>query len=155
METIFTSLISQIKNPWQYVFIGIFWSCIIYFNINREYTMPIIVWCMGVAYIFDLIIKYIKGKIDSHKYNKIILFNLLHMNEEEKTFIKYCLCNNIQTLAINGITYLSLCSSLNQKMIAHSPIGVSSLDDIPLTIPSNVWNIICKNKYKIFPEMKK
>ena len=36
MEAILTSLISQLKNPWQYICVGLIWSSILYFGIDKQ-----------------------------------------------------------------------------------------------------------------------
>ena len=49
MDAILTSIISQLKNPWQYICVGVAWGYIIYFDINREYLAPATLCAMGVA----------------------------------------------------------------------------------------------------------
>lgn len=153
MENILASLISQIKNPWQYICVGAVWIYITYFDINKEYLVSVSLCAMGGAYIINNIIKFIFDKIILHKWKKQILFNLLHMNSEEKSVIWYCFSNNIQTTNINGLYEgMSVWNSLSQKYIAARPAGTHSMKDLPITITSFVWEIIEKNKSKIFAE---
>ena len=153
METILTSLITQLKNPWQYLCVGCVWSCIIYFDLNKEYLIPASLCAMGVAYIIRQIIKFIFDKITLYRWKKQVLFNLLHMNPEEKSIIWHCFSNNIQTANINGLyDGMSAWNSLSQKCIAVRPTGAHSMQNLPITITSPVWGIIEKNKKEIFAE---
>lgn len=153
MDAILTSIISQLKNPWQYICVGVAWGYIIYFDINREYLAPATLCAMGVAYIIRQIIKFIFDKITLYKWKKQVLFNLLHMNPEEKSIIWHCFSNNIQTTNINGLyDGMSAWYSLSQKYIAVHPAGAHSMKDLPITITSPVWEIIKKHKNEIFAE---
>lgn len=153
MEAILTPLISQLKNPWQYVCVGVAWGYIIYFDINREYLAPATLCAMGIAYIIGQTIKFISKKITLYKWKKQVLFNLLHMNPEEKSIIWHCFSNNIQTTNINGLyDGMSAWYSLSQKYIAVRPAGAHSMKDLPITITSSVWEIIKKHKNEIFVE---
>lgn len=145
IETILTPLISQIKNPWQYICAGIVWSCIIYFNINKESLVPALLCAMGGAYIINGISKFIFDQIILYKRKDKILFNLLHMNAEEKAVIWHCFSYNIQTININGLYEgMSVWNSLSQKGIVLRPAGAHNINDLPMTIISPVWEIIEK-----------
>lgn len=153
MENLLTSLFSQIKNPWQYICVGGAVGGIIYFNINREYIVPASMCAIGGAYIINNIIKFIYDKITLHQWKKQILFNLLHMNVEEKDVIWNCFSHNTQTTNINGLyDGMAVWHSLSQKCIAIRPAGAHSMNSLPITITSVVWEIIEKNKKEIFPE---
>ena len=156
METILASLITQLKNPWQYICVGLVWSGVLYFDIDKQYLYPAILCSLGLAYIiqtlFDKIFYWIKMK----KKHESILFNLLHMNEEEKKFIGYCFSNNIQTCSLNMLYQNSaIWNTLPQKGIALRPSGVIQADALPLSIPENVWKLIEKHADEIFKDFKK
>ncbi len=153
METILPSLITQLKNPWQYICVGAVWGCIVYFDINREYLIPALLCAMGIAYTINAITKRILDQIIRHKWKTQVLFNLLHMNAEEKSVIWYCFSHNIQTTNIDGLNNgLSVWHSLAQKYIVIRPAGTHVMNDLPITITPSVWELIKKNKKKIFVE---
>ena len=64
METILTSLITQLKNPWQYICVGAVWSGVLYLGIDTKYLYSAILCSLGLAYIiqtiFDKIFYWIK-----------------------------------------------------------------------------------------------
>lgn len=156
METILSSLIQQVKNPWQYILVGGVHIVLIYYKVDKQYFVWSSAFCMGIAYLFELIMQviknYVKEKLFYFKNRKNILFNLLHMNVEEKRFIKECFFNNIQTYEINGM-YNQIYKTLPAKNIAFCPSGQVLMNQIPITIPIYVWNIIKKHQKEIFPEI--
>lgn len=153
METIFASLITQFKNPWQYICVAAIWAGFLYFAIDTKYLYPAILCSLSIAYILQTIMNECITWFKIKKLNKSILFNLLHMNEDEKKFIGYCFFNNIQTCSLsmlhqNGAVW----NTLPQKGIALRPSGVVQADALPLSIPENVWKLIEKHQKEIFAE---
>ena len=155
METIFTSLIAQIKNPWQYICVGRVWCGVLYFGMDKQYLLPCIIASLGFAFIFKEVSSYFLVLLKIQKYKKNILFYLTHLNSGEKRVLSKCFFSNIQTISINGLYGdMSLWSSLIDKGIAEKPIGRYSMESLPLTISENVWKIIEKNADIIFAEYK-
>ena len=151
METILTSLITQLKNPWQYICVGAVWSGVLYFGIDKQYLYSAILCSLGLAYIIQTIFDKIFYWIKLKKKNETILFNLLHMNEEEKDFIGYCFSKNIQTYSVSILYQNStIWNTLPQKGIALRPSGFTKYDSLPLSIPENVWKLIEKHADEIF-----
>ncbi len=156
METILTSLITQLKNPWQYICVGAVWSGVLYLGIDTKYLYSAILCSLGLAYIIQTIFDKIFYWIKIKKKNESILFNLLHMNKEEKDFIGYCFSNNIQTYSVSILYQNStIWNTLPQKGIALRPSGFAKYDSLPLSIPENVWKLIEKHADEIFKGLNK
>lgn len=153
MEAILTSLITQLKNPWQYICVGVVWGSVVYFDINREYLVPALICSLGIAYIIQTIFNKISYWFKIKKKNNSILFNLLHMNNDEKEFVGYCFSNHIQTYSVNVLYQNStIWNTLPQKGIALRPSGFAKYDSLSLSIPENVWKLIEKHQNEIFAE---
>lgn len=153
METILTSLITQIKNPWQYICVGLVWCGVLYFGMDKQYLLPCIIASLGFAFVFKEVSSYFLVLLKMQRYKKNILFYLTHLNSDEKQVLSKCFFSNIQTISINGLyENMSLWSSLIDKGIAEKPIGRYSMESLPLTISENVWKIIEKNADIIFAE---
>lgn len=153
MENIITSLISQIKNPWQYICIGFVWCAILYLNIEEKYTIPAILITIGIAAFIQKIVNYALDFIDDKQIEKEILFNLMHMNNMERSFVYHCFSNNTQTASFSMFSNAgTIWNTLPQKGIAFKSIGIQSTEALSLTIPSYVWRIIKKHQKEIFSE---
>ena len=153
METILTSLITQLKNPWQYICVGLVWCGVLYFGMDKQYLLPCIIASLGFAFVFKEVSSYFLVLLKMQRYKKNILFYLTHLNSDEKQVLSKCFFSNIQTISINGLyENMSLWSSLIDKGIAEKPIGRYSMESLPLTISENVWKIIEKNADIIFAE---
>ena len=153
MENIITSLISQIKNPWQYICIGFVWCSILYLNIEEKYTIPAILITIGIAAFIKKIVNYVLDFIGDKQIEKEILFNLMHMNNMERSFVYHCFSNNIQTASFEILSRGgTIWNTLPQKRIAVKPSGIQTMEALSLTIPSYVWKIIEKHQKEIFTE---
>ena len=151
MENIITSLISQIKNPWQYICIGFVWIGILYLNIEEKYTIPAILITIGAATFIQKIVNCVLEFIYEKRIEKEILFNLIHMNDIERSFVYHCFSNNIQTASFEILSQGgTIWNTLPQKRIAVKPSGIQSMEALSLTIPSYVWKIIEKHQKEIF-----
>ena len=129
METILTSLITQIKNPWQYICVGLVWCGVLYFGMDKQYLLPCIIASLGFAFVFKEVSSYFLVLLKMQRYKKNILFYLTHLNSDEKQVLSKCFFSNIQTISINGLYEdMSLWSSLIDKGIAEKPIGRYSME---------------------------
>ena len=145
METIVTSLITQLKNPWQYICFAIAWFCILYFKINSDYLLPASILSLPCGYFLSNVSQYVVFKYRQKQKEKDILFHLNHLNPYEREFIKQCINDNTQTRLVD-IFRGGIVSSLQSKLIAFVPRGTNDVRTIPLTIPNNVWKLIQKNR---------
>ena len=91
METILTSLITQLKNPWQYICVGLIWSALLYFNLEKQYLIPFILISLGLAYLLEKIITslIIPPFLSIKRYfsNKKLLKTLKNCSDDEKDFL--------------------------------------------------------------------
>ena len=105
MEAILTPLISQLKNPWQYICVGLIWSSILYFGIDKQYLIPFIIASLGIAYlieqIYTKIIRTIFQKIKNYFVSKKILKTLKNCSSEEKDFLYNRVYENNNELQID------------------------------------------------------
>ncbi len=153
METILTSLVAQLKNPLQYICVGIVWFFLLYLDSNTHYIFPLILLSIGTAYILEKLFGWIKEKYKKHRYKKQILFTLSYLNNFERDFIIKCIKSNSQTVLVDALKG-GIISSLKSKTIAYTS-GLNDAYAVPLTIYPEVWKIIMNNKNIIFKKKRK
>lgn len=146
-------LISQLKNPWQYVCIGTGFACVLYFKIDNQWLFSIFPLAMALAYFCKKVTDFICLKKEIRKRRKKILFNLLHLNDIEREILAKAFFSGEQTMKFNALEDLELFgawNSLSQKGVGVKHTGVSLIASLTLTIPQYVWEIIEENQNEIF-----
>lgn len=149
MTDFLTPLISQIKNPWQYLFVGCTWFYVIYNKINDKYLFSVFFISMGAAWIWKSIIDWILDKIKQHKLKKELEFSLMNLNSYERDILKELFKKHNQScdLDINSPGVWSLNS---KNIIRISKIdSISKNDIVSITVSKDVWKMIQKNAHEI------
>lgn len=180
METILTSLITQLKNPWQYICVGAVWSGVLYFGIDKQYLIPFVIASLGFAYLLEQIltkiILVIFHKIKAYFVANKMLETLKNCTAEEKAFLYNRVYENGNELTIDinsdsyfykmepffgAITYNLYRKSFDTK----EKIGlflrqlekkqiIKNFGNQSMTIPVPVWNVLVKHADEIFEDFK-
>ncbi|MBR5129870.1 MAG: hypothetical protein IKV03_01410 [Alphaproteobacteria bacterium] len=183
METILTSLITQLKNPWQYICVGAVWCAVLYFNLDRQYLAPLIITSLGFAYLFEKLLTKIMlslfKKIKDFFVNKNLLKTLKNCTPEEKDFLYSRIYENDNELSIEmnydsyfykkkqmskfggGFTFNLYKKQFNTKekvikflrQLENKKI-IQCHGNRSMIIPTPIWNILVKNADIIFGEKK-
>ena len=180
MEPIFTSLITQLKNPWQYICVGVVWSGILYFNIDKQYLVPFIIVAFGLAYLFEKILNKIVIpiclKIKNFCIAMRLLYVLKHCSPEEKEFLYSRVYQNGNELQIDinhdnyfykqkkdayEYEFYLYKKDFNTKekvikflrQLENKKI-ITNFGNQSMVIPVFVWNVLVKNADKIFKNLK-
>lgn len=178
METILTSLITQLKNPWQYICIGAVWYAVLHFNLDRQYLTPLIITSLGFSYILEqIIIKIISPVfhgIKDYFVTKRILKTLKNCTPEEKDFLYNRVYENGNELQIDmnsdayfykqderTTTYHLVCYKrvfdTKSKVIKflrqlEKKKIIKNFGNQHMIIPERVWDILIKNANEIFKD---
>ena len=181
METILTSLITQLKNPWQYICVGVVWSGILYFGIDKQYLIPVVIASLGFAYLLEQIttkiVLVIFRKAKDYFVAKKILGTLKNCTSEEKAFLHNRVYENGNETQIDmnddgyfykreevGFGY-KLCLykrnfGTKEKVIKflrclEKKQIIKNFGNQSMIIPVPVWNVLVKNADEIFKDFKK
>lgn len=179
MEAILTSLITQLKNPWQYICVGAVWCAVLYFNLDRQYLAPLIITSLGFAYLFEKLLTKIMlslfKKIKEFFVNKNLLKTLKNCTAEEKDFLYNRLYENDNERSIEmnrdsyfykekqtsqfgyPFTYELYKKQFNTKekvikflrQLENKGI-IQAHDNKSMIIPMPVWNLLTKKADEIF-----
>lgn len=178
MEAILTSLITQLKNPWQYICVGAVWCAVLYFNLDRQYLAPLIITSLGFAYLFEKLLKKIVlslfKKIKEFFVNKNLLKTLKNCTPEEKDFLYNRVYENGNELQIDmnsdayfykqderTTTYHLVCYKrvfdTKSKVIKflrqlEKKKIIKNFGNQHMIIPERVWDILIKNANEIFKD---
>lgn len=181
METILTSLITQLKNPWQYICVGVVWSGILYFGIDKQYLIPVVIASLGFAYLLEQIttkiVLVIFRKAKDYFVAKKILGTLKNCTSEEKKFLYNRVYENGNELQIDmgrdkyfyklDGNALGCRFSLYKKQFDTKGKVIKFLRQLEnkkiiknfgnqnMTIPVPVWNVLVKYADEIFKDFKK
>ena len=174
-----TSLITQIKNPFQYIIVGGIGIIMIYFKIDKQYFVYVIIFSMGVAYVLEKLWKMIKVKL-SCIYNyfkrKQILKILLNLTRQEKQFLYNRIYENANELQIDmrGDSYFYEQDKNTNvyKLVLYKKefnttgkVGIflrnlekkailENAGNQTMRIPKIVWDVLIKNSDDIFISLK-
>lgn len=178
METILTSLITQLKNPWQYICVGLIWSALLYFNLEKQYLIPFILISLGLAYLLEKIITslIIPPFLSIKRYfsNKKLLKTLKNCSDDEKDFLYNRVYENGNELqiSINSDRYFY---QIDEQSSTHNLLFykgrfdskfkimlflrqlekkkiIKNFGNQHMIIPERVWDILIKNANEIFKD---
>ena len=180
METILTSLITQLKNPWQYICVGLVWSGVLYFDIDKQYLIPFVIASLGFAYLLEQIITKIVlvifRKAKDYFVAKKILETLRKCTSEEKDFLHNRVYENGNELRIdmysdsyfykrdeNSFGYRVYL--YKEKFNTKEKVGlflrqlenkkiIKNFGNKDIIIPVPVWNVLVKCADEIFEDFK-
>ncbi len=180
METILTSLITQLKNPWQYICVGAAWSGVLYFDIDKQYLIPFVIASLGFAYLLEQVITKIVlvifRKAKDYFVAKKILKTLKKCTPEEKDFLYNRVYENGNELQIDmntdsyfykkifdwGEIIYEFCKDayntkekigLFLRQLEKKQI-IKNFGNQSMTIPVPVWNVLVKHADEIFEDFK-
>lgn len=96
---LFTSLLSQLKNPWQYIAFGLTWILVLKLDINIKYLLPLLLISVGFSSLIPYMIKKVnKFYKNRFAYKKEVYRYIKILDEIEKKVFRELVKNN--TLSI-------------------------------------------------------
>lgn len=101
MIELYTALISQARNRWQYICIGITLVMFNYYQIDSKYLIGCIFISLGIATIIENITHKIKALYAVHKTKVYHIKEYKVLNKQEKRIIDNCLNKSSLTFCRN------------------------------------------------------
>lgn len=85
-----SALVSQLKNPWQYICIGVVWTLMLKYSLDDKYLVPSVLVSLGTGYLVPNVLNLIKRTIIKfHFYilSRKMLKILIDCTAQEKNFL--------------------------------------------------------------------
>lgn len=149
---VITAFISQIKNPFQYICVGVAWIIIEYYNLEKYLGAAIMV-AIGLAaivqWIIKVLLKYIKYKIAA----KYVLESLHNLSPQEQELLFEAYVTNYSDTTHIGYERLAVARGMQNKGILKIPAGeyfVNTTEGIPVIITRTAMKLLEKHHDDFF-----